>query len=102
MEHHEISKLLKDLFVSKFVASKWIEVNDLSGSQYSSNKNIRIKTPMLRSDLRDYSDAHNVVKEKITVEGDDNVNNKISFENNGSFKSCISKINHAFVNNAEG
>ena len=57
---------------------------------------------MLRSDLRDYSDAHNVVKGKITVEDDDNVNKKISFENNGSFKSCISKINHAFVNNAEG
>ena len=36
---------------------KWIEVNDLSGSQYSVNKNIRFETPMLRSVLCNYSDA---------------------------------------------
>ena len=43
--------------VSKFVTSKWIELNYLSGGQYSVNKNIRFKTPMLRSDLCDYIDA---------------------------------------------
>ena len=48
--------------------------NDLSGGQYSANKNIRFKTPMLISDLWDYSDAYIVVKGKTTVEGN-NANN---------------------------
>ena len=57
MEHYKISKLLNNSTVSKFVTRKWIEVNDLSGSQYSVNKNLRLKTPMLSSDLCDYIDA---------------------------------------------
>ena len=57
MEHDKMSKLLNDSNVSKFVTRKWIEVNDLSGDQYSVNKNIRFKTPVLRSVLFDYSDA---------------------------------------------
>ena len=43
MEHYEISKLLNDSTVSKFVTNKWIEVNDSSSGQYSVNKNIRFK-----------------------------------------------------------
>ena len=34
---------------------------------YNPNKEIRIKTPILRSDLCDFSDAYIVVKENITV-----------------------------------
>ena len=40
------------------------QINDLSNGQYSVNKNIRLKTPMLRSDLFDYSDMYIVVKVK--------------------------------------
>ena len=40
MEDHKIYKLLNNLTVSKFVTKKWIEVNNLSSSQYSFNKNI--------------------------------------------------------------
>ena len=40
MEHYKIYKLLNNLIVPKFVTKKWIEVNDLSSSQYSFNKNI--------------------------------------------------------------
>ena len=47
---------------------KWIEVNYLSNSQYFVNKNIGFKTPVLRSDLYDYSDAYIVVKGRITNE----------------------------------
>ena len=36
------------------------------------NKEIRIKTPMLRSDLCDFSDAYIVVKGTITVTDPDN------------------------------
>ena len=53
MEHFEISKLSKDLTVSKYETRKQIEVNDLSGGQYFVDKNIRFKTPMLRSVLCD-------------------------------------------------
>ena len=52
MELCKASKLLNDSAVSRFLSRKWIEVNDLSGSQYFVNKNIRFKkTPMLRLDL---------------------------------------------------
>ena len=56
----------KDL--PRFVTEKWIQVYDQSGRvNYNINKEIRIKTPMLRSDLCDYSDACIVVKGYIAV-----------------------------------
>lgn len=45
-----------------FVTWKWIEVNDLSGSQYFANKNKRFKSPTLGSDLYDHNDSYIVVK----------------------------------------
>ena len=59
---------------------------------------------MLRSDLCDYSDAYIVVKEGISVTGTDNANRKnkkLTSKDNAPFKSYISKINNAFVDNAE-
>ena len=59
---------------------------------------------MLRSDWCDYSDAYIVVKETIIVEGDNNAkkrNKKLTFKNNAPFRSCISKINNSFIDNAE-
>ena len=67
MRHYKISKLLNDSTVLKFVTKEWIEVNDLSGVQYSSNKNTRFKTRMLRLDLCYYSDAYIVVKGTIDI-----------------------------------
>ena len=55
---------------------KKIEVNYLSSGQYFINKNIRFKTPMLRSDLCDYSDACIVVKGRITDEGTNGADEK--------------------------
>ena len=49
-----------------FVTKKWIEVYDQSGGNCNVNKEIRIKTLMLRSDLCDYCDAYIVVKGTIT------------------------------------
>ena len=56
----------KDL--PRFVTKKWIEVYDQSGGNYNVNKEIRIKTSMLRSDLCDYSDAYIVIKGTITAD----------------------------------
>ena len=55
----------KDL--PRFITKKWIEVHDQSEKNYNVNKEIKIKTSMLRSDLCDYSDAYIVVKGNITV-----------------------------------
>ena len=60
----------KDL--PKFVTQKWIEVYDQSEKNYNVNIEIRIKSPMLRSDLCDFSDAYIVVKEIISVAELDN------------------------------
>ena len=48
MKYRKISKLLNDSTVWNLVTRKSIEVNDLSGGQYSVNKNIRVKPSMLR------------------------------------------------------
>ena len=55
----------KDL--PKFVTKKWIEVCDQSEGNYDINKEIRIKTSMLRSGLSDFSDTYIAVKGNITV-----------------------------------
>ena len=46
-------------------------INYLTSGQYSANKNVSLKTSMLRSDLCDDSDAYIFVKGTITVEWDD-------------------------------
>ena len=63
-----------------------MEVYDQSGENYSVNKEIRIKTLMLRSDLCYFSDAYIVVKENIHVTDPDNAkrNKTVAFKNNSS------------------
>ena len=110
-----------------FVPKKWIDAYDQSEGNYNVNKEIRIKTSMLRSDLCDFSDAYIVVKGNIfvtrkTFTADDidapnnaaaNVNatntannnafgdKKLVFKNNAPFINCISKINGVKIDNAE-
>ena len=64
MEYQKITNLLGNTSdkVPRFITKKWIEVYDQSGETYNTNKQIRFKTSMLRSDLCDYSDAYIVVK----------------------------------------
>ena len=66
MEYQKITKLLGSTLdkVPRFI-TKWIDVYDQSGGTYNTNKQIRFKTSMLRSDLCDYSDAYILVKEKL-------------------------------------
>ena len=111
----------------KFVTKKLIEVYDQSWGSYDVNKEIRIKTSMLRSDLCDFSDGYIFVKGNITVtkktfaaddfEAPNNIaaiitatNNKndnefsekkLVFKNNTPFTNCISKINGIKIDNAE-
>ena len=107
MEFQKIVNLLditsdnKDL--PKYVTKKWIEVYDQSEKNYNVNKEIRIKTPMLRSDLCDFSDAYIVVKGDITVTNPNNAkrNKSVTFKNNAPFINCITKINDVKFDNAE-
>ena len=70
---------------------------------YSPNKEIRIKTSMLRSDSCDFSDAYIVVKGTVTVNNPDGAkrNKAVAFKNNAPFINCISKINGVKIDNAE-
>ena len=72
-------------------------------NQEEVNKEIRIKTPMLRSDLYDYSDAYIVIKGTITVTDPENAKRNMSFafKSNVPFINYISEINDVQVDNAE-
>ena len=105
MEFQKIINLLdvtsdnKDL--PRFVTEKWIEVYDQA--EKNINKEIRIKTSVLRSDLCDYSSAYIIVKGDITVTNLNNAkrNKAVAFKNNAPFINCISKINGIKIDNAE-
>ena len=93
-----------DKYLPRFVTKKWIEVYDQSGGNYNVNKEIRIKTSMLRSDLCDFSDAYIVVEGDITLEGDNDANKRninLTFKNNAPFINCISKIEGVKTDDAE-
>ena len=62
-----------------------------------------MKTPMLRSDLCNFSDAYIVVKWYIAViDPDDSKRNKIvAIKNNAPFINCVSKINGLQIGNVE-
>ena len=131
MAFQEIVNLLditsdnKDLL--RYVTKTWIEVYDQSEKSYNFNKETRIKKPMLRSNLCDFSDAYIVVKGNITVTkktftaddieapnntaanatatntANDNAfgEKKLVFKNNAPFINCVSKINGIKIDNAE-
>ena len=107
MEFQKLVNFLETTFDDKdlprSVTKKWIEVYDQSGGNYTVNKEIRIKTSMLRSDLCDFSDAYIVVKGDITVTNPNNAkrNKAVAFKNNAPFINCISKINGVKIDNAE-
>ena len=105
MEYQKITDLLGNIpdKVLRFITKKWIEVHDQSEEIYNTSKQIRFKTPMLKSDLCDYNDACIVVEGDITVTKPDNnaYDKKLAFENNAPFISCTSKINNTLIDNTE-
>ena len=73
-------------------------MNDLLDGQYSTNKNMRFKTPTLRSD------GYIAVKGTLDLEvtGNNTMTQKgVVFKSNAPFRSCISIINNSFIDNAE-
>ena len=115
MEYDKINNLLlsednESEQLSKFVTREYVKVNSLLNT-YNENKSIRFKTPMLRSNLCDYSDAYILVKGTITVralEVNNNANNirdkrnrPVILKNNAPFVSCITRINGELIEDAD-
>ena len=119
MEYDKINNLLSSLKLSedneseqlsKFVTIQYVKVNSLSNT-YKENKSIRLKTPMLRSSLCDYSDAYILVKGTITVTApgvSNNANNirdkrnrPVILKNNAPFVSCITRINGELIEDSD-
>ena len=96
--------------LSKFVTRQYVKVNNLF-NMYNENKSIRFKTPMLRSNLCDYSYAYILVKGiiKVTAAGANNDANNIRdkrnrpiiLKNNAPFVSCILRINGELLEDAD-
>ena len=100
MEYRKIANLLNDASnkPSKFRTRNWVQINDDIRGAYSPNKQIRLKTAMLRSSLCDCSDACILVKGNITVNNTaaaNNTNKKVIIKNCAPFTNCISKINNS-------
>ena len=92
----------------RFITKKWVEVHDQFNEIYSTNKQIRFKSSMLRSDLCDYSNAYVIVKRVVTDAGALNKDKrnrdfvkKTFLKNNTPFISCISKIKGVLIENEE-
>ena len=110
IEYDKLNNLLdsESENLSKFVTREYVRVNSVSNT-YNENKSIRLKTPMLRSDLCDYADAYILVNGTITVNGIVNgVENerirrdrKLTLKNNPQFVSCITRINNELIEDAD-
>ena len=115
MEYDKINNLLlsennENERLSKFVTREYVRVNSLSNT-YNENKSIRFKTPMLRSNLCDYSDAYILLKGTITVTAPgvnnnansirDKRNRSVILKNNAPFVSCITRTNGELIEDAD-
>ena len=115
MEYDKINNLLlsgdnESEQLSKFITREYVAVNSLLNT-YNENKSIRFKTPMLRSNLWDHSDAYILVKGTITVAAPganndannirDKRNRPFILKNNAPFVSCITRINGELIEDAD-
>ena len=110
MEYQKIVNLVDNTSnqPSKFRTKKWVKINDESRGTHSVNKQISLKTSVLRSSLCDYSDTYILVKGNISVNNTaaadadaNNTNKKVIFKNCAPFTDCISKMNNTHVDNAK-
>ena len=108
MEYDKINNLLlsednESEQLSKFVTRQYVKVNSLLDT-YNENKSIRFKTPMLRSNLCDYSDVYILVNGAVTVTVNhprDRQNRPLILKNNAPFISCITRINGELIEDAD-
>ena len=65
MDYQKIINLLHNTLnePSKFTTKSWVEINDDTRRKYSTNCQIKFKTPILKSILCNYSDVYIILKE---------------------------------------
>ena len=112
MEYQKITNLLDSTSnqPSKFKTKNWVEINDEPRQIYDANSQIKFKTTMLKSSLRDYSDAYILVKGRMEITGAGDVaaarqaderDKGVAFKNSAPFINSISEINNAQVDNSK-
>ena len=107
MKYNKITNLLDKTTeeILKFKTIKWVEIFNQSNGLYNPNKDIRFKTPQLRSDLCDFNKAYIVVTGKITATNpgnNDNVyNKKLALKNSAPSFNCTLKINNQLIEDAQ-
>ena len=115
MGYKKIANLLGKLTedeIPKIATVKWIEIFDQSNGTYNPNKDIRLKTPRLTSDLCDFNDAYVVVTGKVNannaefpdhddIPDDANYCRKVALKNSASFFNCTLKINNQLIEDAQ-
>ena len=91
--------------IPRLVTKKWVEIFHQPNGSYNRNKDIRFKTPQLRSDLCDFNDAYIAVTGKInaTNPGNDNnvYNRKLALKSCAPFFNCILKINNQLIEDTQ-
>ena len=101
METQKIINLLNDSSneESKFATKKWYVIDSqTTKGKYKQGNTIKFETETIKSSLCDYSDAFILVTGNITVAADNNAD--VAFKNCAPFSSCITKIDDAFVDEA--
>ena len=109
MEYRKVIILLDNTpnQLSRFRTKNWFKINDDSRGTY--NKQIKLKTSMLRSILFNCGNAYILVNGIITITGegaDDDANQvdegdkEVILKNYAPFTDCISEINNTQVDNA--
>ena len=78
MEYQKIinflGKTIDSTKLPKYTTRKWIEIYDQSNGTHNVNKDIRFKTPQLRSGLCDFNNAYIVFTGKISAANPNNDN----------------------------
>ena len=108
MEYQKITNLLDDSSnkISKYRTKNWVEINYESIGTYNDDKQVRFKTTTLKSSLCDYSDAHILVKGKITITGGrdhaaarqaDERDKGVAYKNCAPCTTCKSDINNVEI-----
>ena len=111
MEYDKINNFLKIMKVKNYLNLLLENMLELISNTFNENKSIRFKTPMLRSNLCDYSDAYILVKDTIMVTAlgvnndanniRDKRNRPLILKNNAPFVSCITRINGELIEDAD-
>ena len=104
MEHQKSITMLENTS-NEFRPKNWVEIKvDDAGGTYNRNSQIKSKTIILKSSLRDYSDAYVLVKGTITIAGAEaatQTSKHFIFKKCVWFTDCMNKINNTKVVNAK-